>query len=527
MVPSTSGLRGQSPAGPAGVLWMDSWILGTFDWGLEKICLARAGTNWEAKSKRTHTMLPSLSSLSSLSLSDDYEFDTEAGVKRSFPDGYDRDTAVERNGENRQKEQDIVIQFQEAAGGQNRGQNRLMIMNDFTISDAIFKPDDKKFTEDTEAIALQFKTTEPSDVKDKPHQYHFSNTKGYSGMLVLCITQNYRAYNNNVPMGWIFDGTYLNSASKDIWVTHPKATEPKNKSGKGKKPTDHLENSLSGENPLPLKDLVTKLDLLWEKKKEDGSWKYERTNYYKETWKFNGLDHFKERITLHIYKTKVDEKAEFPLDVQGARYDLVNKTTEQKIQCKSAVMKIDNGKVNLGLEVVPKTMAGKNENGVRISEPYTEGDFDILAVFYLDWVTRKAHVWKIPASWLVHNSIMRKNPVTPPSGSSGEGNESKEETREGDQECQKEGQEENEAGNEEESVAGNSNKRAKKAETEETKLNTAFRVYLPGNEPKDPKKYNPEYYDGAYDFELPQEAEDIIKQKYQITGNIYKKPGRD
>ena len=137
--------------------------------------------------------------------------------------------------------------------------------------------------------------------------------------------------------------------------------------------------SMSGPTPLTMQKMIQFLETCADRDKgltrEDLS------------WDFASKTHFQERCSIHLYKTNVDDTAEFPTTQQQS-YDVIGK--QGRLQFKTARRDRNNFRVNM------RRKSGST-NGKPQWCPYAKGDFDMLVVYHIDWKINIAHMWTFPS----------------------------------------------------------------------------------------------------------------------------------
>lgn len=278
---------------------------------------------------------------------------------------------VERYGNNSNMEREFALAFCNADG-------TLEVMNDGVLSDVCgFLYEDK-----SQAIGIQIKTTS-GPMKGRTNTWQFK-VLGYVGMPVLCWRVDHQD-------GWIFDGTELDKRGKNTINITP---------GSGDGKTFCGIQPLGGVQPRGIKGLVA---LLKEEVATNPTQFLTHTKKYL-SFQFGGTkahNNLKERIGLELYMKHVDTAATFP-EAQNGSYDLLSGNDKYRLQFKTA-HEIEG---RTGLSVTLKKNAGRVD-GKLTHRPYDTNAFDILVVYYLDWKTKKAHMWCIPASELIAKGYLR------------------------------------------------------------------------------------------------------------------------
>jgi hypothetical protein len=279
---------------------------------------------------------------------------------------------VERYGNNSNMEREFAIAFCNADG-------TFEVMNDGVLSDVCgFLYEDK-----SQAIGTQIKTTS-GPMKGQTNTWLFRNVLQYVGMPVLCWRIDHQD-------GWIFDGTELDKRGKENISITP---------GSGDGKTFCGIQPLGGVQPRGIEDLIA---LLKHEVATNPTRFPTHTKKYL-SFQFSGTkahSTLKERIGLELYMKHVDTAATFP-EAQNGSYDLLSGNDKYRLQFKTA-HEIE-GKT--GLFVNLSENAGRVD-GKRTTCPYDTNAFDMLVVYYLDWKTKKAHMWCIPVSELIARGYLR------------------------------------------------------------------------------------------------------------------------
>jgi hypothetical protein len=180
--------------------------------------------------------------------------------------------------------------------------------------------------------------------------------------------------------GWVFDGKVLNSYGNDTFAITPGAKR--------------AQLAASGPNPLKKPELVAFL--------LDFAGKYNPVTKSDASWDFSDkcISLFKERCTIDLYCKNIDALATFP-STQAGMHDLVG-GDGGRVQLKTGRAK----KGKRGLLVSVHTSGGR-QNQRQCYQPYPVGSFDLLVVYYIDWVGNRAHMWKFPESALIRRNILK------------------------------------------------------------------------------------------------------------------------
>jgi hypothetical protein len=241
---------------------------------------------------------------------------------------------------------------------------KVKVMNDSTKADVILQA----YEDPKSYLPIQVKTT-GGPRKNEPNSYEFTDVDGYGGMLVVL-------WRCDAEDGWVFDGDAL--CRREIKVTL-----------RGK----NARLAKSGEKPLNMREMIQYL--------KNVANEYTPVTEEEASWSFRSRDHFKERCTMHLYKTHVDPSVTLP-EAQNGPYDLVGASGE-RIQLKTASYVEGRS----GLLVHLKERCGMT-NGVYKRRAYASGSFDVLVVYYIDWKKERAHMWKIPVEELEERDFLRK-----------------------------------------------------------------------------------------------------------------------
>ena len=342
----------------------------------------------------------------------------KAARAKNAPSEEARAANLARHGNASKQERDVVLDINHRIE-KDFAPARAMAMNDFTLSDAMVDWAGAARSNAAAKMSPQQTKTTLYHYKGNENQYVFQNVTGYGKMLVVCIVIKYKVERPpedqalreeeeggegttdlstcETIRGWIFDGEALDKRKKkDLRVTYPKKRKRKN---------DPLKLSLTGEEPRPLNELLQKMKEL-QTQRENGKLVYPTMTYEEASWQFKGEKYFKERVSLHLYKTHIKSDAEFPLEVQNGSYDLVRKDANrcicERIQGKVACKQEGHN----GLLVNLTESAGKNGRR-RTRRPYAQGSFDTLSVVYIDWANKRAQLWIIPESALLDKGLLK------------------------------------------------------------------------------------------------------------------------
>ena len=288
-----------------------------------------------------------------------------------------RDANLAMHGKDAAQERDFLVDtFQPTA--EARGWD-VVVLNDGTRADvAIKRPEWETY------LGIQVKTTQTVE-SGKKRTYQFKDTKGYTGLLVVCwVVED--AY------GWAFDGEWLDGRE----AVHLKMTPvPKRRDSR-----NAAWHALSGKLPYDIDGLLEWI----EKQVEDSTSlvaRYPRHTEEYLRWEFGGkaLDNAKERVSLHVYQTYFDPEARFPTAQNGSHdFESHGKRQQHKVASR-------NGD-KAGFLAALHESAGMI-GGTLTHRPYPTDAFDELVVTVFEGY--KAHVWVIPAFVLKAQNCFRSD----------------------------------------------------------------------------------------------------------------------
>lgn len=224
-------------------------------------------------------------------------------------------------------------------------------LNDFTRADMILKRISELLY-----VNIQLKTT-LTNLKNQPNIYHFKQTNGYEGMILICYAVDIKKF-------WVFNGSYTGiPKSGGLSITI---------GGK------HCKSSLS-KGPISIDELSSCI--------EQNMNSFPRITEEEARHKFNSKAHAKEYRGLELYNKLVT-----PIEIQTGQ------TTVDAIHQKEKNCQFKSAKLNAagwsGFNVNLFKSSGKDKNGKRLVGPYEKGDFDVLVVMYE--TSMYIHVWEIP-----------------------------------------------------------------------------------------------------------------------------------
>jgi len=236
----------------------------------------------------------------------------------------------------------------------------------------------KEEGDETLALPIQLKTT-AKHMEATENTWRFKDVRDYTGMVVVCWRDDHKD-------GWVYDGTTLDDRkTEDLGVTP---------CGINARLAINTDDESTRATPLSLDGIVSRLKQLAKEWRDRFP---PRTKAYL-SWEFSGEkahNNLKERIGIHLHQKYVDRAADFP-KAQNGSFDLVSGDGTLRLQFKTACVL----KGQAGLRVDLRENAG-NVDGKATKRPYPAGAFDVLVVYRLDWKTKVAHVWGIPANKLV------------------------------------------------------------------------------------------------------------------------------
>ena len=253
---------------------------------------------------------------------------------------------------------------------------RSITLNDGTRADLLIALD----AEATVWLCVQVKT---ANTNSKGNMWKFNSVKGYTGMPVVCWAVD-------AKIGWLHDGKDLEAMeSGGLGITHNGMDAPRTSN----------EKEWDGKFVFDMKGL---LDTMRSAKDR---WPLVTEEFAR--WDFKGRENFVEMLTLETYRAKHPCKFDFPNE-QAGRADLVDKPSSEagnglRVQMKSAH---DLPAGETGFKVGIHVMAGTDDEGNQLKEPYESSDFDHLVVMYIPLCTWHAYVWEIPMSKLIEKGIV-------------------------------------------------------------------------------------------------------------------------
>ena len=275
-----------------------------------------------------------------------------------------------RNGNSCNLERDVANAF--AASDES-----IYVMNDSVRADLcgfFYGPEE----EETLALPIQLKTT-AKHVEGNENTWQFRQVRGYKGMVVVC-------WRDDQKDGWVYDGATLDDRRTENLCVTP--------GGINAKLAINTDDERTRSTPLSLDGIVSRLKQLAKERRDRFP---PRTKAYL-SWEFSGEEahsQLKERIGIHLHQTHVDGAADFP-KAQNGSFDLVSGDGTLRLQFKTACVQRDHAALRVNLNESAGRVDGK-----ATYRPYPADAFDVLVVYRLDWKSKVAHVWRIPANKLV------------------------------------------------------------------------------------------------------------------------------
>ena len=231
-----------------------------------------------------------------------------------------------------------------------------MVLNDGTTGDILLQRKDGRY------LVVQVKSTQKK-LKGQ-NGYRFKNVRGYQGMPVFCFCES-------DAIGWIIDGTKLDERRiKDLYIT-PNAPSEQIALAKGS--MDDLVNYLDDH----IDD--------WPSTTEVEARHALKSN--SDVKELRGIEAYKARYPEETYEWPLAQNGHVDLDISG-----------KPTQFKTARVLGSHA----GLIADLRTMAGKDEDGKQLYDPYPVGAFEVLIVAYEEEKEggNEWHFWRVPASEL-------------------------------------------------------------------------------------------------------------------------------